>query len=116
MLVALRFVMGALASPTYPAALEGVSRWTAPVSMGRANGFVIGSVGLGSAIAPPFITAVMVPWGWRAAMVASAIPALVIAVIWLLVRDPAPAATTSSPRAAAGVTGAKPTAAWSCAC
>ena len=105
MLVALRFAMGVLASPTYPAALEGVSRWAAPASLGRANGFVIGSVGLGSAIAPPFITAVMVPWGWRTAMVASAIPALVIAVFWLLVRDPAPAATTSSPRAAAGVTG-----------
>ena len=89
-LAALRFVMGALASPTYPAALEGVSRWTSPAAIGRANGLVIGSVGLGSAIAPPFITAVMVPWGWRAAMVASAVPALVIAAVWLAVRDPAP--------------------------
>ena len=89
LLVALRFVMGALASPTYPAALEGVSRWSAPAALGRANGLVIGSVGLGSAIAPPFITAVMVPWGWRAAMVASAIPALIIAVAWILVREPA---------------------------
>jgi ACS family glucarate transporter-like MFS transporter len=89
-LAALRFVMGALASPTYPAALEGVSRWAAPAALGRANGLVIGSVGLGSAIAPPFITAVMVPWGWRAAMVASAVPALLIAVVWLGVRDPAP--------------------------
>ena len=90
MLAVLRFVMGSLASPTYPAALEGVSRWTAPAALGRANGLVIGSVGLGSAIAPPFITAVMVPWGWRAAMVASAVPALLIAVTWLFVRDPAP--------------------------
>jgi ACS family glucarate transporter-like MFS transporter len=89
-LAALRFVMGALASPTYPAALEGVSRWASPAALGRANGLVIGSVGLGSAIAPPFITAVMVPWGWRAAMAASALPALLIAGIWLLVRDPAP--------------------------
>ncbi len=89
LLVALRFVMGALASPTYPAALEGASRWSAPAALGRANGLVIGSVGLGSAIAPPFITAVMVPWGWRAAMVASAIPSLVIAVVWLLVKEPA---------------------------
>jgi ACS family glucarate transporter-like MFS transporter len=88
-LVVLRFVMGALASPTYPAALEGASRWSAPEALGRANGLVIGSVGLGSAIAPPFITAVMVPWGWRAAMVASAIPALLIAVAWLVVRAPA---------------------------
>ena len=96
LLAALRFVMGALASPTYPAALEGASRWSAPAALGRANGLVIGSVGLGSAIAPPFITAVMVPWGWRAAMVASAIPALVIAVVWLLVREPAGAATVAA--------------------
>jgi MFS transporter, ACS family, glucarate transporter len=89
-LVALRLLMGALASPTYPAALEGVARWTAPAAIGRANGLVIGSVGLGSAIAPPFITAVMMPWGWRTAMLASAVPALVIAIAWLLVRDPAP--------------------------
>ncbi len=89
-LVALRLLMGALASPTYPAALEGVARWTASAAIGRANGLVIGSVGLGSAIAPPFITAVMMPWGWRAAMLASAVPALVIAIAWLLVKDPAP--------------------------
>jgi ACS family glucarate transporter-like MFS transporter len=101
MLAVLRFVMGALASPTYPAALEGVSRWTAPAALGRANGLVIGSVGLGSAIAPPFITAVMVPWGWRAAMVASAVPSLVIAVAWLLVRDPAPKPPRDEPRGGA---------------
>jgi ACS family glucarate transporter-like MFS transporter len=89
-LALLRFAMGTLASPTYPAALEGVARWTSPAAIGRANGLVIGSVGLGSAIAPPFITAVMVPWGWRAAMVASALPALIIALAWLGVRDPAP--------------------------
>ena len=117
MLAALRFVMGALASPTYPAALEGVSRWTAPGALGRANGLVIGSVGLGSAIAPPFITAVMVPFGWRAAMVASAIPAALAAATWLLVRDPAPKAAHASAsrppgrwRARAGAPG------WSRAC
>ena len=102
MLAALRFVMGALASPTYPAALEGVSRWTAPGALGRANGLVIGSVGLGSAIAPPFITAVMVPFGWRAAMVASAIPAALAAATWILVRDPAPKAAHASPHARLG--------------
>ena len=70
-----------------------------PASTGRANGLVIGSVGLGSALAPPFITAVMVPWGWRAAMVASAVPALVMAVVWLFVREPAAQTATSRPRA-----------------
>ena len=100
-LAILRFLMGALAAPTYPAALEGVSRWTSPNSIGRANGLVIGSVGLGSAIAPPFITAVMVPWGWRAALVASAVPALLMAAAWLAARDPAPRVKTSGMRISA---------------
>jgi ACS family glucarate transporter-like MFS transporter len=90
MLMALRFVMGVLASPTYPAAVQGVARWVPASAHGLANGLVIGSVGLGSAIAPPFVTAVMVSWGWRMAMIASALPALLIAIVWLFVREPRP--------------------------
>jgi len=90
LLMALRFVMGVLASPTYPAAVQGVARWIPASAHGLANGLVIGSVGLGSAIAPPFITAVMVPWGWRMAMIASALPAFLIAIVWLFVREPRP--------------------------
>jgi ACS family glucarate transporter-like MFS transporter len=97
LLMALRFVMGVLASPTYPAAVQGVARWVPASAHGLANGLVIGSVGLGSAIAPPFITAVMVPWGWRTAMVASALPALVIAIIWLFVREPGPSPARGAP-------------------
>ena len=87
-LLALRFLMGILAAPTYPAAVQGVSRWVPAWAHGRANGLVIGSVGLGSALAPPFVTAIMVPWGWRAALVASAVPALAVAIAWLFVREP----------------------------
>jgi len=47
MLMALRFVMGVLASPTYPAAVQGVARWVPASAHGLANGLVIGSVGLG---------------------------------------------------------------------
>jgi ACS family glucarate transporter-like MFS transporter len=90
LLMALRFVMGVLASPTYPAAVQGVARWIPASAHGLANGLVIGSVGLGSAIAPPFITAVMVPWGWRMAMIASALPAFIIGIVWLFVREPGP--------------------------
>ena len=41
---------------------RGTSR---PPRAGRANGFVIAAIGLGSAIAPPLVTAVMVRFGWR---------------------------------------------------
>lgn len=88
-LLALRFLMGAAAAPTYPASSRGVAQWVAPGSRASANGWVIGSVGFGSAIAPLLITAMMGRWGWRVSLVASAIPALVMAVVWLVVRPPA---------------------------
>ena len=66
--VLLRFLLGISASPTYPASALGVSQWVPAIFQGRANGFVIGSVGLGSAIAPPLVSGIMVNWGWQMAL------------------------------------------------
>ncbi len=85
-----RFFLGIAASPTYPGSAQGVSRWVQPHFQGRANGIVIASIGLGSALAPPLVSYVMVSAGWRVALIASAIPALVIALIWLKIKEPAP--------------------------
>ena len=82
-----RFLLGITAAPTYPTAGFGVSRWVPVFSQGRANGIIIASVGLGSALSPPLVSYIMVEWGWRIALVASALPALVIALIWLRVPD-----------------------------
>ena len=88
--IGLRFLMGVLAAPTYPAAVHGVAAWIPPSSHAFANGLVIGSVGLGSAIAPALVGAVMVRWNWRLAMLATAVPSLIMAAWWLTVRPPAP--------------------------
>jgi MFS transporter, ACS family, glucarate transporter len=93
--VALRFLMGVAAAPTYPAAAQGVSRWVPAAFQGRATGIVIGSVGLGSAIAPPLVSSVMVHWGWRSAMLASALPALAIALAWRWFPEPSRSALAS---------------------
>jgi len=114
-LVVLRFTMGVAAAPTYPAAVQGVAKWIPSWAHGRANGLVIGSVGLGSAIAPPFVTAVMLPWGWRAAMVASALPALALAAAWLFMREPPahePRGGGADSRPVAARTGAHAQAMW----
>jgi MFS transporter, ACS family, glucarate transporter len=87
--MAFRFLLGISASPTYPGSGQGVSRWVPVQYQGRANGIVIASVGLGSAIAPPLVSNIMVHWGWRMALVVSAIPALVMAAVWLRTREPA---------------------------
>jgi MFS transporter, ACS family, glucarate transporter len=70
---------------------------------GRANGLVLAAIGLGSSIAPPLVTALMVRWGWRAALLASALPALAAAAGWLAVRRlPQPIAAGAGNAGAAG--------------
>lgn len=88
--MAFRFFLGITASPTYPGSAQGISRWVLPQFQGRANGIVIASIGLGSALAPPLVSYVMVSAGWRIALIASAVPALVIALLWLRIKEPAP--------------------------
>ncbi len=85
-----RFLIGITASPTYPGSAQGVSKWIMPAYQGHANGIVIASIGIGSALAPPLVSNIMVALGWRPALIVSALPALIIALIWLKVREPEP--------------------------
>jgi ACS family glucarate transporter-like MFS transporter len=84
----IRFLLGITESPTYPGSAQGVSRWVLPRYQGRANGIVIASIGLGSAIAPPLVSNIMVHWGWRPALLISSAPAMITALIWLRIREP----------------------------
>lgn len=83
----LRFIIGIGEAPTFPAAAQGVSCWIPAIHQGRANGFVVAAIGLGSAIAPLLITGVMVNWGWRAAILVSSLPALLVAIAWFYIKE-----------------------------
>ncbi|MBS1875748.1 MAG: MFS transporter [Acidobacteria bacterium] len=89
-ILAIRFFIGVFESPTFPASAQSISRWIAPERRARANGFVIASIGIGSAAAPPLVSALMVRFGWRTAILTTAIPALVAGCLWLLNQEPAP--------------------------
>ncbi len=99
--MALRFLLGVAAAPTYPASAAGVSAWVPRPAQGRATGIVLASIGLGSAISPPLLSFVMVSWGWRAALLVSAAPAVIVGAIWALAPRP-PAAGTLPVAAARG--------------
>ena len=86
-LLVLRFVIGVGEAPTFPAAAQGVYRWIPTEKQGRANGIVIAAIGLGSALAPPVLTAIMVRWGWRVALLTSAFPALLVGGAWWRLRE-----------------------------
>ncbi len=101
-LLGARLLLGIGEAPTFPAAAEAVSRHVPVAARGRANGFVIAAIGLGSAVSPPLVTAVMVRFGWRAALGASVLPALAVACVWLAAkRMPPPVAGAGDGEAAA---------------
>jgi len=83
-----RFILGIAASPTYPASGKGVASWVQPSLQGRANGVVLASIGLGAALTPPLVSNIMVEWGWRTALIISAIPALIVALLWQKIHAP----------------------------
>jgi len=102
LLLVFRFLLGVAEAPTYPGAAAGISRWVPAVQQGRATGIVIASIGLGSALAPPLVSSLMVRFGWRAALAISALPALAVALVWTRVAEPASTRTESVPPAATG--------------
>lgn len=83
-----RFLLGVCEAPTYTGAAEGMSRWVPQRFQGRATGIVIGSIGLGSALAPVIVSNTMVVYGWRTALMASTVPAFVVALIWSRMSEP----------------------------
>ena len=102
LLLVFRFLLGVAEAPTYPGAAAGISRWVPAVQQGRATGIVIASIGLGSALAPPLVSSLMVRFGWRVALAISALPALAVALVWTRVAEPASTRTESVPPAATG--------------
>ncbi len=87
LLLIFRFILGVAESPTFPAAARGVSQWIPARHQGSANGIVLGAVGVASAVAPAVLSRTMVHWGWRYALLLSAIPALAAGFIWTALRD-----------------------------
>jgi ACS family glucarate transporter-like MFS transporter len=92
-LLGLRFVLGILASPTYPAAGRAISAALPPERHGSANGLVLGSIGIGSAVAPPLLGFVTLHWGWRTALLVVAVLAILVGMLWW---RPAPLAQAAS--------------------
>jgi MFS transporter, ACS family, glucarate transporter len=90
-LIAGRLLLGVGEAPTFIAAAQGISKWVNTGAHARANGLVIAAVGLGSAIAPPLLTWAMLRFGWRAALLVSALPAAGAAVVWWRVQSRAEA-------------------------
>ncbi len=82
-LLAARFTLGVAEAPTFPVAAQAISQALPSGKRGRANGLVVAAIGLGSAIAPPLISFLMVRWGWRTALMVSSLPAFAVSLFWM---------------------------------
>lgn len=98
-LLVLRFLLGVTEAPTYPGSATGVARWVPASHQGRATGIVMSSIGLGSALAPPLLSSLMVRFGWRVALAISAVPAFLVALVWTRVADSSPRAVPQRSKA-----------------
>jgi ACS family glucarate transporter-like MFS transporter len=90
LLIAVRVALGASSSVMYPAANQFVERWFPIHERGKANGIVFGGVGLGSALAPPLLTSIILSYGWHAAFWFCALVGLLAAAVWYVVARDAP--------------------------
>ena len=77
-----RLLFGVTAAPTYPTSARTIGLNVPPGAQGTANGIVLASVGIGSAVTPLMLGAATRAWGWRAALLLAAGIAAAAAVLW----------------------------------
>ena len=81
-LILIRLLLGAGEAIIYPASNRFVSQWIPSQERGLANGLIFAGVGAGTAIAPVFVTYLMIHYGWRSSFWASAILGLIVGTAW----------------------------------
>jgi ACS family glucarate transporter-like MFS transporter len=89
--MAVRFLLGAGEAVIYPSANQFLSRWIPVEERGIANGWIFAGVGAGAGLTPPFITYLMVHYGWRSSFWACAVIGLIAGAIWFMSARDTPA-------------------------
>src|SRR5260370_13550906 len=79
-----RFLLGAGEAVIYPSANQFLSRWIPVDERGIANGWIFAGVGAGAGLTPPFVTYLMVHYGWRSSFWACAVIGLIAGAIWYI--------------------------------
>ncbi len=87
-----RFALGAGEAVMYPASNRVVAVWIPVPERGLATGLIFTGVGIGTAVAAPLVTAVMLRFGWRASFPVCGALGLAVGGIWYLVARDSPAA------------------------
>jgi MFS transporter, ACS family, glucarate transporter len=90
-----RALLGMAQAALFPVASGVMEAWFPVRSWGSAQGLVVTGLWVGAAITPPTIAWLMTHWGWRAALVISSMPALLLVLAWYRYAQDDPAAHRS---------------------
>jgi MFS transporter, ACS family, L-galactonate transporter len=107
--IVLRVLLGAGEAPFYPAGVRSTREWFTSATRARAMAVMSSSQTLGLALAPPFLTWIMLSVGWRKMFVVLGIAGLFAAAAWIAFhrarrdtpfREPEPPQSSIAPEAA----------------
>jgi sugar phosphate permease len=92
-----RVGLGIGEAPQFPTAAKVICNWFPMKRRGLPMAAATSAApSIGTALAPPLLTAIMLAFGWRAMFVSLGVVGLIAAVVWFMIyRDPAQAATQS---------------------
>jgi ACS family glucarate transporter-like MFS transporter len=82
MLIVARLLLGAAQGGLYPVATGAIKNWFPVRNWGFAQGFLITGAWVGSASTPPLVSALVLHFGWRAALAAVCVPSLLLLAWW----------------------------------
>jgi ACS family glucarate transporter-like MFS transporter len=89
----IRFVLGASEATTFPVGNRAVRNWMPPHLRALGNSIMFMGTSIASAVTAPLVSLLMTKYGWQASFYVTAVPALIIAILWLwLARDHPPPA------------------------
>ena len=83
-LILIRVALGAGEAAMFPSTNQFIERWIPIPERGRANGIIFSGVGLGSALAPPVLTAIILRYGWQVSFWCCSVLGLFGAAVWYL--------------------------------
>jgi MFS transporter, ACS family, glucarate transporter len=81
-LVAARLLLGVAQAALFPISSGAIRNWFPARSWGFAQGLLVTGIWLGSAVTPPLISALLVAFGWRIALLAACLPSLILLAWW----------------------------------
>jgi ACS family glucarate transporter-like MFS transporter len=81
-LIAAQALLGLGQGPVFPVFATVVERWFPSRQFGLANGLISSGMLLGGALTPPLLVALIAELGWQQAILATALPALLLTLGW----------------------------------